>query len=88
MKKALTVVGALAFGWLAIELAFKPFPSDKGFEPPMDKSDPARDPDDAVEGSNEASSESDDAADEQNKDKSRNEPSEALKGQVVKSVSG
>ena len=32
MKKALTVVGALAFGWLAIELAFKPF---------LDKAHPA-----------------------------------------------
>ncbi|KDO68775.1 hypothetical protein CISIN_1g035032mg [Citrus sinensis] len=75
MKKALTVVGALAFGWLAIELALKPF-LDK-VRAAMDKSDPARDPDDAVEGSNEASSESDDAADDKDKDKVKDEPSDA-----------
>lgn len=75
MKKALTVVGALAFGWLAIELAFKPF-LDKA-RAAMDKSDPARDPDDIVDQNHEASSESesDDAADEKKNDKDK--PSDA-----------
>lgn len=44
MKQAMVVFGALAFGWLAIEMAFKPF-LDKA-RAAMDKSDPARDPDD------------------------------------------
>ncbi|KAL0004655.1 hypothetical protein SO802_012216 [Lithocarpus litseifolius] len=35
-----------AFGWLAIELAFKPF-LDK-FRAAIDKSDPTRDPDNVV----------------------------------------
>ncbi|KAI3423219.1 uncharacterized protein J3R85_011178 [Psidium guajava] len=43
-KQAAVVFGALAFGWLAIELAFKPF-LDRA-RAAMDKSDPARDPDD------------------------------------------
>ncbi|KAJ6736084.1 OUTER ENVELOPE MEMBRANE PROTEIN 7-RELATED [Salix viminalis] len=43
-KQAVVVFGALAFGWLAIEMAFKPF-LDKA-RSAMDKSDPARDPDD------------------------------------------
>ncbi|GKF24258.1 outer envelope membrane protein 7-like protein, partial [Tanacetum coccineum] len=38
------VIGALAFGWAAIELAFKPW-LDKA-RAAMDKSDPSRDPDD------------------------------------------
>jgi hypothetical protein len=37
------VFEALAFGWQAIEMAFKPF-LDKAHST-MDKSDPARDPD-------------------------------------------
>ncbi|XP_030948095.1 outer envelope membrane protein 7-like [Quercus lobata] len=45
-KQAVVVFGALAFGWLAIELAFKPF-LDK-FRAAIDKSDPTRDPDDVV----------------------------------------
>ncbi|KAF2314890.1 hypothetical protein GH714_037082 [Hevea brasiliensis] len=44
MKQAIVVFGALAFGWLAIEMAFKPF-LDKA-RAAMDKSDPDRDPDD------------------------------------------
>lgn len=43
-KQAFVVFGALALGWLAIELAFKPF-LDKA-RSAMDNSDPARDPDD------------------------------------------
>ncbi|XP_068339733.1 outer envelope membrane protein 7-like [Pyrus communis] len=42
-KQAAVVFGALAVGWLAIELAFKPF-LDKA-RSAMNKSDPARDPD-------------------------------------------
>ncbi|KAJ8643610.1 hypothetical protein MRB53_005358 [Persea americana] len=44
VKSALVVAGAIAFGWLTIELAFKPF-LDR-VRGAMDKSDPARDPDD------------------------------------------
>ncbi|VVB02256.1 unnamed protein product [Arabis nemorensis] len=44
-KQATVVVAALAFGWLAIEIAFKPF-LDK-LRSSIDKSDPAKDPDDA-----------------------------------------
>nr|DAD19445.1 TPA_asm: hypothetical protein HUJ06_020908 [Nelumbo nucifera] len=44
LKSAIVVFGALAFGWLTIELAFKPF-LGKAREA-MDKSDPTRDPDD------------------------------------------
>ncbi|XP_048139010.1 outer envelope membrane protein 7-like [Rhodamnia argentea] len=43
-KQVAVVFGALAVGWLAIELAFKPF-LDRA-RAAMDKSDPARDPDD------------------------------------------
>ncbi|KAM1057959.1 hypothetical protein ACFX13_031890 [Malus domestica] len=52
-KQAAVVFGALAVGWLAIELAFKPFldkaraamnKSDPA-RAAMNKSDPARDPD-------------------------------------------
>ncbi|WCJ21513.1 outer envelope membrane protein 7 [Euphorbia peplus] len=44
IKQAMVVLGALACGWLAIEMAFKPF-LDKA-RSSIDKSDPARDPDD------------------------------------------
>ncbi|KAL6968344.1 hypothetical protein U1Q18_034147 [Sarracenia purpurea var. burkii] len=44
LKSTAVVVGALAFGWLAIELAFKPL-LDK-VRDAMAKSDPSRDPDD------------------------------------------
>ncbi|XP_043725905.1 outer envelope membrane protein 7-like [Telopea speciosissima] len=44
VKSAIVVVGALAFGWLTIELAFKPFLQKA--RDAMDKSDPSRDPDD------------------------------------------
>ncbi|CAN8278940.1 unnamed protein product [Cochlearia groenlandica] len=44
-KQATVVVAALAFGWLAIEIAFKPF-LDK-LRSSIDKSDPTKDPDDA-----------------------------------------
>ncbi|XP_051142606.1 outer envelope membrane protein 7-like [Andrographis paniculata] len=43
-KSAAVVLGALAFGWLAIELAFKPWLQKA--RSAMDKSDPTRDPDD------------------------------------------
>ncbi|KAL5561655.1 hypothetical protein UlMin_031402 [Ulmus minor] len=45
-KQAVVVFGALALGWLVIELAFKPFLNKA--RAAMDKSDPARDPDDAA----------------------------------------
>lgn len=41
---AAVVFGALACGWLAVELAFKPFLEKARSN--MNKSDPARDPDD------------------------------------------
>ncbi|KAH0663621.1 hypothetical protein KY285_028607 [Solanum tuberosum] len=44
LKSTAVVFGALAFGWLAIELAFKPW-LDKA-RASMDKSDPSHDPDD------------------------------------------
>lgn len=44
LKQAAVVFGALAFGWLAIEMAFKPL-LDKA-RAAMDRSDPDRDPDD------------------------------------------
>lgn len=40
----MVVAGALAFAWLAIELALKPFLTKARAS--IDKSDPARDPDD------------------------------------------
>ncbi|CAI9107894.1 OLC1v1007375C1 [Oldenlandia corymbosa var. corymbosa] len=43
-KTAAVVVAALAFGWAAIELAFKPWLEKT--RKAMDKSDPAVDPDD------------------------------------------
>ena len=47
-KQAMVVFGALALGWLAIELAFKPF-LDKA-RSAMNRSDPTRDPDDGDDG--------------------------------------
>ncbi|XP_030451806.1 outer envelope membrane protein 7-like [Syzygium oleosum] len=43
-KQAAVVFGALAVGWLAVELALKPLLD--WARAAMDKSDPARDPDD------------------------------------------
>jgi 26S proteasome regulatory subunit T2 len=43
-KEAIVVAGALAFVWLTIELALKPFLSQT--RDSIDKSDPTRDPDD------------------------------------------
>ncbi|XP_054787912.1 outer envelope membrane protein 7 [Prosopis cineraria] len=43
-KQALVVVGGLAFVWLAIEIALKPFLQQT--RAAIDKSDPNRDPDD------------------------------------------
>lgn len=48
LKSTAVVAGALAFGWLAIELAFKPW-LEKA-RAAINKSDPAQDPDDVVEG--------------------------------------
>lgn len=47
LKQAAVVFGALAAGWLAIELAFKPL-LDKA-RAALNKSDPNHDPDDAPE---------------------------------------
>lgn len=47
LKSAIVVLGALAFGWLTIELAFKPF-LEKA-RSAIDKSDPGHDPDDDVD---------------------------------------
>ncbi|GKV27824.1 hypothetical protein SLEP1_g36948 [Rubroshorea leprosula] len=47
MKQVIVVFGALALGWMAIELAFKPFLHKA--RTAMDKSDPSRDPDDVVD---------------------------------------
>ncbi|KAK9090481.1 hypothetical protein Sjap_023658 [Stephania japonica] len=44
MKSAVVVMGALAFGWMTIEMVFKPF-LDRARDA-IDKADPARDPDD------------------------------------------
>ncbi|KAE8720763.1 6.7 kDa chloroplast outer envelope membrane protein [Hibiscus syriacus] len=46
VKQAAVVVGALAFGWMAIEMAFKPL-LDKA-RAAMDKTDPDCDPDDVT----------------------------------------
>ncbi|KAJ6405603.1 OUTER ENVELOPE MEMBRANE PROTEIN 7 [Salix viminalis] len=51
-KQAVFAFGALAFGWLAFEIAFKPF-LDKA-RSAVDKSDPARDPDDDDDSSDHA----------------------------------
>ncbi|XP_019197451.1 PREDICTED: outer envelope membrane protein 7-like [Ipomoea nil] len=47
LKQAVVVFGALAAGWLAIEVAFKPL-LDKA-RAALNKSDPNHDPDDAPE---------------------------------------
>ncbi|KAJ1433052.1 outer envelope membrane protein 7 [Sesbania bispinosa] len=60
-KEAVVVVGALAFAWLAIELALKPFLSKTRAS--IDKSDPANDPDDVVPDPPPAAEESTAAAD-------------------------
>ncbi|KAK4742806.1 hypothetical protein SAY87_000807 [Trapa incisa] len=43
LKQAAVVFGALAFGWLAIEMAFRPLLNRA--RAAMDRSDPERDPD-------------------------------------------
>lgn len=43
-KQTIVVVGALAFVWLAVEIALKPFLRHS--RKAIDKSDPTRDPDD------------------------------------------
>lgn len=48
-KQAIVAVGALAFVWLAIEIAFKPFLRQS--RSAIDKSDPRRDPDDVPDAS-------------------------------------
>ncbi|KAK6940448.1 hypothetical protein RJ641_029979 [Dillenia turbinata] len=53
LKSAAVVLGALAFGWLAIEMALKPI-LDKA-RGAMDRSDPTRDPDDVDDASNSSS---------------------------------
>ncbi|XVF21799.1 hypothetical protein REPUB_Repub12eG0121200 [Reevesia pubescens] len=58
VKQAAVVFGALAFGWMAIEMAFKPF-LDKA-RAAMDKSDPDRDPDDVAVRNDEADRETND----------------------------
>lgn len=60
LKSVMVVFGALAFGWLAIELAFKPF-LDKA-RSALDKSDPTRDPDEDEDGGTTQKSLSDDEA--------------------------
>lgn len=45
IKEAVLVSGAMALCWLAIEIALKPFLGKT--RAAMDKSDPARDPDDS-----------------------------------------
>ncbi|KAH7838464.1 hypothetical protein Vadar_026777 [Vaccinium darrowii] len=47
LKSTAVVVAALGFGWLAIELAFKPW-LEKA-RAALTKSDPTQDPDDVVE---------------------------------------
>lgn len=44
MKQAATVFGALAFGWMTVELAFRPILEK--FRAAIDKADPSVDPDD------------------------------------------
>ncbi|XP_060197764.1 outer envelope membrane protein 7-like [Lycium barbarum] len=53
LKSTAVVFGALAFGWLAIELAFKPW-LEKA-RAAIDKSDPTRDPDDDDEAADQTS---------------------------------
>lgn len=47
LKEGAIVMAALAFGWLAIELAFKPWLHKA--RAAIDNSDPAHDPDDVVD---------------------------------------
>ncbi|EXB39353.1 hypothetical protein L484_025048 [Morus notabilis] len=62
-KQAMVVLGALALGWMTIELAFKPF-LDKA-RAAMDKSDPDRDRDDVADDSaRKSSGDADIAADD------------------------
>lgn len=72
MKQAALVFGALAFGWVAIEMAFKPF-LEKA-RAAMDKSDPARDPDDTV-ARNDRSDRETNEVEEGNDDSSSRKPS-------------
>ncbi|KAE8660644.1 Small nuclear ribonucleoprotein family protein [Hibiscus syriacus] len=53
VKQAAVVVGALAFGWMAIEMVFKPL-LDKA-RAAMDKTDPDCDPDDVTAASSDDS---------------------------------
>ncbi|KAI3958377.1 hypothetical protein MKW98_011065 [Papaver atlanticum] len=55
LKSSLVVFGALAFGWLTMEIAFKPY-LDKA-RAAMDKSDPSHDPDEEEEDNNKLSDE-------------------------------
>lgn len=57
-KSAVVVLGALAFGWLTIEIACKPF-LEKARDA-IEKSDPTHDPDDATNSSSSSSSSSSD----------------------------
>ncbi|XP_039008609.1 outer envelope membrane protein 7-like [Hibiscus syriacus] len=54
VKQAAVVVGAIAFGWMAIEMAFKPL-LDKA-RASTDKTDPGRDLDDVAAASKDDSS--------------------------------
>ncbi|XVF72435.1 hypothetical protein PTKIN_Ptkin12aG0121000 [Pterospermum kingtungense] len=72
MKQAAAVFGALAFGWLAIEMAFKPF-LDKA-RAAMDKSDPDRDPDDTAVRNDSSDRETDGVVEEGNDDFSSRKP--------------
>ena len=69
MKQAAVVFGALAFGWLAIEMAFKPF-LDKA-RAAMDKSDPDRDPDDIALRNEDSDRETNDVVEEEDDSPSR-----------------
>ena len=69
MKQAAVVFGALAFGWMAIEMAFKPF-LDKA-RAAMDKSDPDRDPDDIAERNGDSDRETIDAVEGNDESPSR-----------------
>ena len=60
VKQAAVVLGALAFGWLAIEIAFKPFLDNARSS--MAKSDPDHDPDDEGDKPDSSSSAAVDAA--------------------------
>ncbi|XP_074319037.1 outer envelope membrane protein 7-like [Silene latifolia] len=60
LKQGAIVIAALAFGWLTIEIAFKPL-LDKA-RAAMSKSDPTRDPDDVDAAKGEAEAGVDDEA--------------------------